>query len=230
MKLVFTVFACIFLSSGMAYGQDCSTYYTMQEGVKFQYTNYDKKDKPDGKIDYTVTDVSTSGDATTATMNIVFTDEKGEQYMTNDYQFTCEGDKVTIDFESLIPDQMMEQYKDMEMTIDGTDIEIPNNLSVGQSLPDANVTLKISVAGAMNMNMNMDTVNRKVEKKESVTTPAGTFDCFVIYSETKTKMMMSNQTLPSRLWLAEGVGMVKTENYNKKGEKVGSMVLTQFDK
>ena len=229
MKLFFTAFACILFATGVAFSQDCSTYYTMIEGAKFQYTNYNKKDKPEGKIDYTVTEVINSGDGTTATMNIVFTDEKGEQYLTNDYQFTCQGDVVTIDFESLIPDQMMQQYKDMEMTIDGTDIELPNNLSVGQSLPDANVTMKISVAGAMNMNINIDTVNRKVEKKESVTTPAGTFDCFVIYSETKTKMMISNQTFPSRLWLAEGVGMVKTENYNKKGDKTGSMVLTQFN-
>lgn len=150
--------------------------------------------------------------------------------MTNDYQFTCEGDVVTIDFESLIPDQVMEQYKDMEMTIDGTDIELPNNLSVGQELPDANVTLTISLAGAMKMNINVDTVNRKVEKKESVTTAAGTFDCFVIYSETKTKMMISNQTFPSRMWLAEGIGMVKTENYNKKGNKTSSTLLTKFDK
>lgn len=230
MKLFFTAFVCILFATGVAFSQDCSTYYTMIEGAKFQYTNYDKKDKPEGKIDYTVTEVTNSGDGTIATMNIVFTDEKGEQYLTNDYQFTCQGDVVTIDFESLIPDQMMQQYQDMEMTIDGTDIELPNNLSVGQSLPDANVTMKISVAGAMNMNINIDTVNRKVEKKESVTTPAGTFDCFVIYSETKTKMMISNQTFPSRLWLAEGVGMVKTENYNKKGDKTGSMVLTKFEK
>lgn len=230
MKLFFTAFACILFATVVAFGQDCSTYYTMIEGAKFQYTNYDKKNKPDGKIDYSVTEVTKSGDGTTAKMNIIFTDEKGEQYLTNDYQFTCQGDIVTIDFESLIPDQMMQQYQDMEMTIEGTDIELPNNLSVGQSLPDANVTLEISVAGAMNMNINIDTVNRKVEKKESVTTPAGTFDCFVIYSETKTKMMISNQTFTSRLWLAEGIGMVKTENYNKKGDKTGSMVLTQFEK
>lgn len=230
MKLSITLIACLVLSSGIAFAQNCSTYYSMMEGAKFQYTNYNKKDKPEGTVDYTITDVTNNGPSTTATMNIVFTDEKGEQFMTNDYQFTCEGDVVTIDFESLIPDQVMEQYKDMEMTIDGTDIELPNNLSVGQELPDANVTLSISLAGSMNMKINVDTVNRKVEKKESVTTAAGTFDCFVIYSETKTKMMISNQTFPSRMWLAEGIGMVKTENYNKKGNKTSSTLLTKFDK
>lgn len=230
MKTKIAALVLSFFSIATAVGQACSKYYPMEEGTTFQYTNYDKKNKPDGNMDYTVTEVTNTGDDTTATMNIIFTDEKGEQYLTNDYQFTCKGDVVTIDFESLIPDQMREQYKDMEMTIDGTDIELPNNLSVGQSLPDANVNLKISVAGAMNMNINIDTVNRKVEKKESLTTPAGTFDCYVIYSETKTKMIMANHTFPSRLWLAEGIGMVKTENYNKKGDKTGTIVLTKFEK
>lgn len=229
MKIKITTFVLSFFAITTVLGQNCSTYYPLREGVKFQYTNYDKKNKPEGKIDYAVTEVNNNGSSTTASMNIVFTDEKGKETMTNNYQFTCEGDLVKINFESLIPDQMMQQYKDMEMTIDGTDIEIPNRLSVGQTLPDANVSLKVSIAGAMNMNINVDTVNRKVEKKESITTPAGTFDCFVIYSETKTKMMMSNQTFPSRQWLAEGVGMVKTENYNKKGDINGTMVLTQFN-
>ena len=59
---------------------------------------------------------------------------------------------------------------------------------------------------------------------------AGTFDCYVIYSETKTKMMMANKTFPSRTWLAKGVGMVKQESYNKNGKLMGSMVLTQYTK
>ena len=90
--------------------------------------------------------------------------------------------------------------------------------------------LKMKMGGAINMNTNVETINRKVEKQESITTPAGTFDCYVIYSETKTKMMMANKTFPSRTWLAKGVGMVKQESYNKNGKLMGSMVLTQYTK
>jgi hypothetical protein len=122
---------------------------------------------------------------------------------------------------------MMQQFEDMEMEVTGTDVELPNDLSVGQNLPDANVDVKMSMGG-INMNMNVETINRKVEKKESVTTPAGSFDCYVIYSETKSKMMLANNTFPNRLWLAEGVGMVKQETYNKNGKLMGSMVLTLF--
>src|SRR5690606_14664268 len=155
--------------------------------------------------------------------------QKGNTF-SSDYDITCDGNVVRIDFKSLMNEQMLSQMGEMEMDITGTDMELPNNLSVGQELPDSNVNVKMKMSGVMNMNMDVETINRKVEKQESVTTPAGTFDCYVIYSETRTKMMMSNQTMPSRVWLAEGVGMVKQESYNKNGKLVASSVLTRFSK
>jgi len=71
-------------------------------------------------------------------------------------------------------------------------------------------------------------INRKVEKKETVTTPAGTYECYVIYSENQSKMMMSSQNFPSRLWLAEGVGMIKQETFKKNGNLMSSTVLTSL--
>jgi hypothetical protein len=36
-------------------------------------------------------------------------------------------------------------------------------------------------------------------------------------------------TMSSKLWLSEGFGMVKQENYNKKGALIGKSVLTSFE-
>tara|TARA_R110001592_G_scaffold243895_2_gene505129 strand:- start:6168 stop:6581 length:414 start_codon:yes stop_codon:yes gene_type:complete len=134
---------------------------------------------------------------------------------------------VKLDYESLLPSDMMEQYGDMDIEISGNDIEIPNDLSVGQNLNDANVTMKINMGG-INMSIAVDMLNRKVEKKESVTTSAGTYDCYVLYSENQSKMMMVNQFYPSRVWLAEGVGMVKQETYKKNGDLMSSTMLTAY--
>ncbi len=205
----------------------CSRFYPMEEGTSFEYTNFNKKGKTEGVSSYEVKSVENSGGSTTATMAISLTDEKGKSIYETDYSFTCTGDKVTIDYESLIPKQMLDQFKDMEMEITGTDIELPNNLSVGQALQDANVQLSMSMSG-INMNTTVDMINRKVEKKETVTTPAGTFECFVIYSDTESKMMMAKQSFPSRMWLAEGVGMVKQETYKKNGDLFSSTELTKF--
>jgi len=203
----------------------------MEEGTAFEYTMYNKKGKIDGISSYKVTSVENNGDSTTATMAISFTDEKGKDVYSSNYSFTCTGNMVTIDYESLMPQQMLEQYgaMDVEMDITGTDLELPNDLSVGQLLDDANVTVKMSMSG-INMTTTVDTTNRKVEKQESVTTPAGTFECYVIYSDTESKAMMVKQSFPSRVWLAEGIGMIKQETYKKNGSLMSSMQLTKFTK
>lgn len=228
-KIIIPLFLIAFAFQFSTGQNTCSQYYTMAEGATMQYTNYNKKGKEDGTIDYKVTNVNNSGGVTSATMAMTINDRKGNS-LNSEYGIVCEGDVVKIDFESLMNEQMLNQFGDMEMEVTGTDLEIPNNLSVGQELPDANINIKVSMGGAMNMNMNVETFNRKVEKRETVTTPAGSFDCFVLYSDTKTKMMVGNQVFPSRTWIAEGIGMIKQESYNKSGKLMGSSLLTKFSK
>ena len=83
-----------------------------------------------------------------------------------------------------------------------------------------------------NMTMTIKILNRKVESKESITTPAGTFSCFKITydmeSSTKIMGMNTNVKLSSIDYLAEGIGVVKTESYDKKGELSGYSLLTAY--
>lgn len=208
---------------------NCSKFYPMTEGVTMEYTNYNKKGKVEGVSSYTVTNSDTDGNTTNATMAINLKDEKGKEIYSTDYKLSCTGNMVTLDYESLLPSDMMNQYGDMDIEVSGNDIEIPNDLSVGQNLADANVTMNISMSG-INMKIAVDMLKRKVEKKENVTTPAGTYDCYVLYSENQSKVMMANQVYPSRVWLAEGVGMVKQETYKKNGDLMSSTMLTAYSK
>lgn len=227
MKHIFLTIASLLFMGPHLQAQQCSRYYPMEEGTSFQYTNYGKNGKESGIINYTITAASSNGDTSTATMHMTMLDDKGEEIIASEYTLSCSENAVHIDYESLMSNDMLKQFGDMDMDISGTDIELPNDLSVGQTLSDANIKMKMNMGG-VNMNMNIETVNRKVESKESITTPAGTFECFVISSETKSKVMMSNSTFPSRMWLAENIGMVKQETYNKSGKLMGSMLLTQF--
>jgi len=196
----------------------------MDEGTKFQITMYDKKDKLSGVMDYEVREVS----GNIATMFYEMTDEKGKMVTSSEYGITCTDDGVTIDFSSMMSPELMGQYKDMEVEMSGTDLLYPNNLSSGQSLPDADVLMTVKMP-PLNMKMNMNFFNRKVEGNESVTTPAGTFDCYVITYDSEAKMGFK-MTSSNKLWLAEGFGMVKQETYNKKGALIGKSVLTAFNK
>ena len=222
MKTIVSFIVCAFMTITISLGQNtCNMYYPFTEGAKFQITGYDKKGKTNSVIDYSITDVN----GNTATINTKISDKKGKEITTTDYKVTCDNNTISIDFKSLMNPEMFAKYKDMEIDFEGTNIELPNDLSIGKNLKDANMVMTIKMGG-MNMNMTMDLVNRKVEGQESVSTPAGTFNCYVITYTTEMKMGLKS-TFKNKEWIAEGVGMVKSENYNKNGKLMGYSELTQ---
>ncbi|WP_289042385.1 hypothetical protein [uncultured Zobellia sp.] len=232
MKTPLLITLLCFFTMNITFAQEsCSKFYPLEEGITFAYTNYDKKGKTDGTVKYTITDVRQEGAASAATFDMQFLDKKGKEVFKSNYSFTCENGLVTVDYKSLFPSQMMQQYSEMglEMDISGTDIELPNDLSVGQQLNDANVQIAMSMSG-INMNVSVDQTNRKVEKKESVTTPAGTFDCYLITENSTTKTMGATIKMKSKLWLAEGVGMIKQESYKDNGNLISTSELTSYSK
>ncbi|MFK7814467.1 MAG: hypothetical protein AB8B59_18370 [Maribacter sp.] len=230
-KITLLILCSAFLFTTLSAQNSCSKYYPMTEGSTFEYTNYNKKGKVDGVINYKVSAVTSEGSATKATLDFKMTDKKGKEIFATDYNYTCENNMVKIDYNSLFPAQMMKQYSDMdvEMNISGTDIEIPNDLSVGKKLSDANVSMDLNMGG-IKMNISVDQTNRRVEKKENITTPTGTFDCYVLTEQTNSKTMGTTISLTSKIWLAEGVGMVKQETYKKNGDLMSRMELTNYSK
>jgi hypothetical protein len=203
----------------------------MEEGTSFQYTNYDKKEKTEGVLNYTISSVIDNGSSTTAALDMRFVDKKGKDIFNSNYNITCENGVVRVDYTSLFPSQMMQQYSGMgiEMDITGTDIEIPKNLSALQQLADANVSIAMSMSG-IKMNTTVDQTNRKVEKKESITVAAGTFECYLMTEKNISKTMGATIEMTIKQWLAEGVGMVKQKSYNRNGSLMSRMELTKFSK
>jgi hypothetical protein len=226
-KLLIAAIVILGFIANTAAQTGCSKYYPFKEGTKAEITAYDKKGKTAAVIDYTILRTKQTPEGTVATMKATINDEKGKLIAESEYDATCDGNKISFDYKSMVSPMMMEQFKDMDYDISGTNLEIPNDLSVGKTLPDANMIMKISISG-INMNMELNITNRKVIGKENVTTPAGTFDCFIITSDMTTKMGMS-QTSNSKQWISEGVGMVKQEDY-QNGKVTSSSKLTAFSK
>ena len=220
--LVPCIVICFFTSSLFAQS-NCSKYYPFSEGTTTELTMYDKKGKVSAVVLHAVKDVSSTGSTDIATMTQVLKDKNGEELTTTEYDITCTGGMVSIDFRSLSQSKMLESMGDVDYEITGTNLDLPNDLSVGQSLPDAGVNIKMNIGG-MNMNMDTDITDRNVIGQETVTTPAGSFECYIITSTTTFKMGMSK----SKQWIAEGVGVVKTEDYNKKGKLQSTSLLTAF--
>jgi hypothetical protein len=92
------------------------------------------------------------------------------------------------------------------------------------------MNIQVSSSGITMVNMDVTINNRKVLAKEKITTSAGTFDCYKISYETESRTRMITVNTKGMEWISEGVGVVKTETYNKKDKLTGYSLLTKFEK
>jgi hypothetical protein len=206
--------------------QDCEAYFPMNEGAVRVMEMYNAKDKPEGKVTYTVDDITTEGGITYIGVDMLMEDKKGKEVFNSEMVMECEDGVFRVDMKNYMAG-MMAGMGDMEAEIDSKNLEFPTNLSVGMELPDGYINTSMSSGGMSIMSMKVEVVNRKVEAMETITTPAGTFDCFKVSQDSKVKSVMS-MTTSSVEWIAKDVGVVRSESYNKKGDLESYAVLTSF--
>lgn len=216
---------CVFVSSLSLTAQEvCSVWYPLQKDTKFQITSYDKGgDKASAIIDYTVKDAGSDW----ALLAYSVSDKKGDVVAESEYEIRCENDGISIDFKSLGAPGILEQYEDMEVEVSGTNLFVPNRLLEGDALPDSNMLMTVNMS-PLKLNLSVDITNRRVEGSETITTPAGTFDCIILAYDFATKMGIKVSG-SARQWIAKGVGMVKQEDRNRKGKVMSWSQLTAFN-
>ncbi|ADY28508.1 hypothetical protein [Cellulophaga lytica] len=223
MKTYTIILALILTCSTAIFAQgDCSKYYPFNSDVKAEITSYDKKGKKTTSVNYTVKSVNNN----IATIATELYDKKGEFITNTEYDIECTEEGISIDFKSMFNNQLLKQYKDMDLELTGNNINLPNNLTPGTTLPDANLDMVVKT-GAIKLKMFIKMTNRKVLGNETVTTPAGTFDCVILTNDTEIKMGIKSTT-KYKQWIAEGIGMVKSEDYNKNGKLISTNILTKF--
>lgn len=203
------------------FGQDCSTYFPFEEGKTWEMSNYNKKGKLEGTSLNTVTKVSEVSEGTKASVSIKMADaKKKDEEVELVYDMTCAGDKVMVSMNMFLPAEQMEQmnaYEDMEVTMDMEDMTFPNDLSVGQELKDCSMTMEVSASGIKVMSSTTKITDRKVLDKLIVTTAAGDFECFKITQTTEVSAGFISREYTSISYISKGVGVVKSESYDKKG-------------
>ncbi len=219
------VFLSLIGYSYLSSAQDCALYIPDEEGASWEMTSYNAKGKEGGKIYYELAEKSEQGGDITFTIKTRFEDAKGKEAFESTYEAYCHGGVFEIDMQSKIDGVAMGAYKDMKMEVDASNYEVPDlDVSPGTKLDDA--SLEVKVAGIFNMIIN--TTDREVLDREEIKTPAGTFDCLVLTQTTESKMIVKVQST-TKEWYAPGVGLVRTESYNKKGKLTGYSELTALN-
>jgi hypothetical protein len=214
---------CILLATS-ASAQECKDYYFLQNNKTVEMTIYNKKGDVTGKNVYHITDVQNSGGITNATVDSEMFDKKGKSVVKATNNIQCKAGVMMMDMKMMIPQQTAEQFKTTDVKGEAVYLEYPANMKVGDQLKDANFKMT-GENGPMTFTLTMNVTDRKVEGKESVTTTAGTWDCFKITSKNKMNIKMAIN-IPTNIeateWYAPGFGVVKTENKGGGGTAITS--------
>ena len=103
-------------------------------------------------------------------------------------------------------------------------LRIPNKLAVGYKLPLGEMIVDLGGFRVKNTITENEIVNR-----EEITTPAGTFKCYVLKQTSEGRVMGIKSETTLKVWYARGIGQVKMETYSK-GELFRTSVLTSLKK
>lgn len=226
-KLLLTSLFTILLVAS-SFSQDCFKYFPSNKGTSLEYTNYDNKDKPTGTTLRTVLDKRTSGDSVIVNYQISSTPNDADTTITYVYDIACVNDKLLIDMTSYMNSSVYNSYPGMDFEIDGTNLDMPANPSVGQTLNNGNLTVKVLNNGMQMMAITTVISNRKVAAIETITTSAGSFEAIKITYDIEVAMGFIKTKGSAAEWYSENYGIIKTESYDKKGKLVSYDVLTKI--
>ncbi len=223
MKRLFLL-SILYIFSSLANAQKCDFYY-LQDGKTAEITIYKKNGDENGKIVYKTSGVTKTGSVSTAVVNSEMFSKKGKSFSKATNNIKCDAGVLMMDMKMFISPEQQEQIKG-EAQANNVYLSYPASMNVGDALPDGNFNMEANNNG-MKSTVDVKITERKVEAKESVTTPAGTWECYKISYHSAIRIAMMGIGVPIKgdvtEWFAPGFGVVKTES------KAGSTVLTKFE-
>lgn len=214
-------------------------YFCTTQGTELHYVNYDEAGQSLSNETVTVYNVvkNASGESAQYLAKIVTNKTKNNtSYTLYNWNYdgnvtTCQedlmyGPYIKSDSDPAKYDSKARQAMAEELKLKGDNsFTIKKHASAGESIPDCTYSLifnmlknEINISGAAYMG------------EEKVSTTAGKFDCIKISYLKRTKIVLKTETVRVTEWYAEGIGLVKSESYNTKGEPDGKTILVKIVK
>jgi len=229
-KIVILSLIISFALSFRLQAQDCDYYFKLDEGTEMIVKSYDKKDNLTGWTKEVISKKESIEGGTAVTIYVEsYTPDVDTAVSKKELRYECHNGIIFVDMNSYLNEQSLMAYQSMDVQVKSDNMELPSNLNTGDVLGNGNVDVTVYNAGVQMININVLVKNRKVLGEESLTTPAGTFDCYKISSDVETTMIFKINTSTIE-WYSKDFGAVRTENYDKKGKLESYTVLESYTK
>jgi hypothetical protein len=195
--------------------QDCNGYYFLQNNKTIEMAILNRKGEQSGKQIYNVFNVNSSASSATADLVSEMFDKKGKSIAKSNAKIKCDGGVMMMDMKMSLAQQPGAPQTNTDVKADNIYIEYPNSMNVGDNLKNASMHMDVDHNG-LKQSVDMEVFDRKVEAKEKVTTPAGSWDCYKISFKSKMRMKTAGIGIPVNMegieYFAPGFGIVKTES------------------
>lgn len=229
MKIISKMIAMLLLAGAVtsASAQDCKNALPFKEGAEFEMKSYNEKDKLQSSAKHKVLSKKQDGNAVESEVKSEVYDEKNKLIGANTYTIKCDNGVFMLDMKSMLNPEQMKGFEGMDVKVEADYLEMPAVLTPGTTLKDGKMVITIN--GPIPMTNTINIINRKVSGTETITTPAGTFECVKITYDVETKFGFK-VTSKVEEWYSPEAGTVLSKTYNSKGKLQGYTQLTSFKK
>jgi len=225
-KIMFAVLPVLILAAS-SFADD--VFFPSKKDMILTTANFNAKGRLEGYMRMSVKNVTGSSDNGT----IVYTVQALDRKMRVDkpkgeaprYVAPIVGGVVELSME---PWAALSGGKDIKIT--GTQMLMPSKLAPGDKIKDSNVSMSLSMAVGK-VTADVATTEQKCTGIETVTVPAGTFECHKVERKSVTVADMVGKITfvsNSTVWYARGIGAVKSMNYDEKGKLRSSSELHEL--
>ncbi len=186
------------------FAQDCTQYVFMKKGRTIENTSYNAAGNMMHKAVMHVDNVTTVNGSTTANISAENFDQTGKSRSKNNVSYTCDNGTLNIDISAMMPQQGNFKFSTAYF-------KYPPGMKVGDHFDDVTMSMQMDMRGKTMKSTTVIT-DRTVVDKESLTTPAGTWNCLKMTYKLTTTMEGINMPPYSTVateWYVPNFGIVQ---------------------
>lgn len=227
-SLFILLLSAFVLASSAVKAQNCEIYDDYREGSTIKSVYYDDKDKATGFTLTTVKEKKKDADGVSIQFQQNYNNYEDYSFE-SEFLIRCKNGEVIVDMQKFIDPSSMTAYEGMEFEVSADDLSIPENASVGDELNGGTVTVSVNTGTPVKITIAVTLSNRVVAGKETVVTPAGTFECTKITYDILSQIGFLKIKSSATEYYSKKDGVIKTETFNKKGKLSGYTIVEEIN-
>jgi len=232
MKKLILSLAVIFSFSLLVTAQDdCMAFFPTDEGTVLVSSSYDASQNLLGTMTYRVNKTYNYADGTQTSIGFTLTDKNGNTIDNGNMLASCMDGNFFLKMNNMGITSDLMSYLTSDTELVGDFLDYPNvfsDLPYDPTFQMSGGEFTIRSKTDKKASVRVRVYNRKYEKSESITTPAGTFNAAKVTFDFEVTQNQKTRMYKGAEWYAMNAGIVKSETYDSNNNLMNYTQLTEI--